>query len=178
MKILVLNAGSSSQKSCLYEIEGDIPEHPPKPIWEAQVDWHLPELAKIKVKTANWELQQEISASRHQIIGYLLDSMHQGATKVIDLSEIDIVGHRVVHGGKQYQESVVITQEVIDTIQQLATLAPAHNPANLEGILAIKQYLGNDVKQVAVFDTAFHSHIPDTAAIFPGVYEWVSSTLR
>lgn len=178
MKILVLNAGSSSQKSCLYEIEGDIPEHPPKPIWEAQVDWRLPQLAKIKVKTAENELEQEISASRPEIIRYLLDSMHQGATKVINLSEIDIVGHRIVHGGKQYQESVVITQQVIDTIQQLATLAPVHNPANLEGILAIQQYLGNDVKQVAVFDTAFHSHIPDAAAIFPGVYEWVSQGIR
>ncbi|BAZ12871.1 acetate kinase [Calothrix sp. NIES-4071] len=177
MKILVLNAGSSSQKSCLYEIQADIPQHPPKPIWEAQVDWRLPEVASLKIKTASYEIQQEIKASRPEVIGYLLDSMHTGATKVVDLSEIDVVGHRIVHGGKQYQESVVITEQVIDTIRQLATLAPAHNPANLEGILAIQQHLG-DVKQVAVFDTAFHSHIPDAAAIFPGPLEWVSQGIR
>lgn len=177
MKILVLNAGSSSQKSCLYEIQGDIPENPPKPMWSAQVEWR-PELAKIKITTATTELQQDISASHSEIIAHLLNSLHQGATKVINnLSEIDIVGHRVVHGGKEYQSSVVITQEVIDTIQQLATLAPAHNPVNLKGIEAIQEHLG-DIKQVAVFDTAFHSHIPDEKAIFPGAYEWVSQGIR
>ncbi|BDA68122.1 Acetate kinase [Calothrix sp. PCC 7716] len=177
MKILVLNAGSSSQKSCLYEIQDNIPENPPKPIWSAQVEWR-PELAKIKIKTTTAELQQEISASHSEIIAHLLNSLYQGATKVInDLSEIDVVGHRVVHGGKEYQSSVVITQSVIDTIQQLSTLAPAHNPVNLKGIQAIKEYLG-DIKQVAVFDTAFHSHIPDEKAIFPGAYEWISQGIR
>jgi acetate kinase len=177
MKILVLNAGSSSQKSCLYEIQDDIPENPPNPMWSAQVEWR-PELAKIKIKTATAELQQDISASHSEIIAYLINSLHQGATKVInDLSEIDVVGHRVVHGGKEYQSSVVITQAVIDTIQQLATLAPAHNPVNLKGIEAIQEHLG-DIKQVAVFDTAFHSHIPDAAAIFSGAYEWVSQGIR
>ncbi len=177
MKILVLNAGSSSQKSCLYEIQGNIPENPPNAIWEAQVEWRT-ELAKIKIKTATAELQQDISASHSEIIAYLIDSLHQGATKVInDLSEIDVVGHRVVHGGKEYQSSTLITQEVIDTIQQLSTLAPAHNPVNLKGIQAIQEHLG-DIKQVAVFDTAFHSHIPDAAAIFSGTYEWVSQGIR
>ncbi|RUT03053.1 acetate kinase [Dulcicalothrix desertica PCC 7102] len=177
MKILVLNAGSSSQKSCLYEIQDNIPENPPKPIWSAQVEWR-PEVAKIKIKTATAELQQDISASHSETIAYLIDSLHQGTTKVInDLSEIDVVGHRVVHGGKEYQSSVVITQAVIDTIQQLATLAPAHNPVNLKGIEAIQEHLG-DIKQVAVFDTAFHSHIPDEKAIFSGAYEWVSQGIR
>jgi acetate kinase len=177
MKILVLNAGSSTQKSCLYEIQGNIPENPPKPIWEAQVDWR-PELAKILITTATAKLEQEISASHSQVIAYLLDSMHQGATQVVnELSEIDVVGHRVVHGGKDYQQSVVITQQVIDTIERLTTLAPAHNPISLKGIKAIQQHLG-DVKQVAVFDTAFHSQMPDAAAIFPGTYEWVSQGIR
>lgn len=177
MKILVLNAGSSSQKSCLYEIQGDIPLNPPIPIWSAQVEWR-PELAKIKIETLFSELQEDISASHSEIIAYLLNSLNLGATKVInDLSEIDVVGHRVVHGGKEYQSSVVITQSVIDTIQQLSTLAPAHNPVNLKGIQAIQEHLG-DIKQVAVFDTAFHSHIPDEKAIFPGVYEWVSQGIR
>jgi acetate kinase len=180
MKILVLNAGSSSQKSCLYEIEGDIPQYPPKPIWETKVDFHhLASEAEIEVQTDTAKFQEKVSTlSRPQIIAHLLDTMRQGSTKVLNqLSEIDIVGHRIVHGGREYHNSVVITEPVIDVIRQLSSLAPVHNPANLEGIEAIQQHLGN-VRQVAVFDTAFHSQIPDAAAIFPGAYEWVSQGIR
>jgi acetate kinase len=87
------------------------------------------------------------------------------------------VGHRVVHGGQDYRESVEITEEVKKAIAHLATLAPSHNPANLEGIEAIEQHWGS-VPQVAVFDTAFHSHLPDAAAIYPGPYEWVEQGIR
>ncbi|MBF2064113.1 MAG: acetate kinase [Calothrix sp. C42_A2020_038] len=180
MKILVLNAGSSSQKSCLYEIEDDIPQQPLKPIWEAKVDVRYQNsLAEIEVKTETAKLQEEISTlSRPEILAHLLDTMCQGSTKVINqLSEIDIVGHRVVHGGQEYQKSVLITQDVINTIERLATLAPAHNPANLEGIKAVQERLGS-VPQIAVFDTAFHSQIPDVAAIFSGPYEWISQGIR
>ncbi len=182
MKILVLNAGSSSQKSCLYEIKGEaLLEEPSQPLWEAKLDWtHHPGKAEIEVKTsAGKKLQEEISVtSRLQIIAHMLDTLCQGPTKVISqLSEIDGVGHRVVHGGKDYRESVVINADVKDAITRLANLAPAHNPVNLEGIQAIEQHLGN-VRQVAVFDTAFHADIPDAAAIYPGPYEWVKHDIR
>jgi acetate kinase len=181
MKILVLNAGSSSQKTCLYEIIGDIPQLPPQPLWEAKVDWsHQQGKAEIEVKTATGKhLESEISAdSRPGVLGHLLDTMCQGSTQVIEeLSEIDIVGHRVVHGGREYRESVMITEDVKNAIANLANLAPAHNPANLEGIEAIEKQLGN-IPQVAVFDTAFHSQIPDAAAIYPGPYEWVEQGIR
>ncbi len=181
MKILVLNAGSSSQKTCLYEITGDtLPQVAPQPLWEAKVDWsHHQGKAEIEVKTATGEhLESEISASRLEVIAHLLDTMCQGSTQVIEqLSEIDVVGHRVVHGGREYRESVMITESVKNAIAHLSTLAPAHNPANLEGIEATEKHLGN-VPQIAVFDTAFHSHIPDAAAIYPGSYEWVEQGIR
>jgi acetate kinase len=182
MKILVLNAGSSSQKSCLYEMTGDtLPQEPLKPLWEAKVDWtHKQGFAEIEVKThTGKQLQEEIPAdSRDQVMARLLETLCNGSTQVIGQpSEIDLVGHRVVHGGQEYRESVVITEEVKQAIAHLATLAPAHNPVNLEGIEAIEQHLG-DITQVAVFDTAFHSHLPDAAAIYPGPYEWVEQGIR
>ncbi|MGB3649695.1 MAG: acetate kinase [Rivularia sp. (in: cyanobacteria)] len=180
MKILVLNAGSSSQKSCLYEMTGDMPSSPPAPIWFGKVDWsHHQGVAEIKVETATGEkLTEEIATdSQSQVMARLLNTMTEGSTKVINqLSEIDLVGHRVVHGGKNYRQSVVITQQVKDAIANLASLAPAHNPVNLAGIEAVENILG-DVKQVAVFDTAFHRNIPDAAAIYPGRYEWLEQDI-
>ncbi|MEB3217851.1 MAG: acetate kinase [Nostocales cyanobacterium 94392] len=180
MKILVLNAGSSSQKSCLYEINGDIPSSPPAPLWEAKVDWsHRQGVAEIEVEKFTGEkLTEEIATdSQSEVMARLLNTMSAGSTKVINqLSEIDVVGHRVVHGGRKYQQSVVITQEVKQAIANLAKLAPAHNPANLAGIEAVEKFLGK-MPQIAVFDTAFHRNIPDAAAIYPGPYEWAEQDI-
>lgn len=182
MKILVLNAGSSSQKSCLYQIRtGDaLPSSPPKPLWEGKVDWsHHEGVAEIEVETVTGEKlrEQVITDSQSEVMNRLLNTIWQGSTKVIDqMSEIDIVGHRVVHGGKNYRESTVINQSVKDAIASLIKLAPAHNPANLAGIEAVEKILG-DVKQIAVFDTAFHRSIPEAAAIYPGPYEWVEQDI-
>jgi acetate kinase len=181
MKILVLNAGSSSQKSCLYDLStGNIPSSPPVPMWEGKVDWsHHQGFAEIEVETATGEkLTEEITTdSQFEVMARLLNTISEGKTSVIDrLDEIDVVGHRVVHGGRNYRQSVVITQEVKDAIADLANLAPAHNPVNLAGIEAMENILG-DVKQVAVFDTAFHSNMPDAAKIYPGPYEWVEQDI-
>ncbi|MFM7577451.1 MAG: acetate kinase, partial [Microcystaceae cyanobacterium] len=91
--------------------------------------------------------------------------------------EITGVGHRVVHGGAHYQDSVQITPNVKQTIADLATLAPVHNPVNLEGIEAIEAILG-DMPQVAVFDTAFHARMPEFAAVYPGPYDWLQQGIR
>ncbi len=182
MKILVLNAGSSSQKSCLYDISSEtLPQEAVKPMWEAKVDWsHHQGKAEIEISTSKGGYQQEeISTdSRLEVTAYLLNTLHQGSTQVINqLSEIDVVGHRVVHGGREYRDSVLITEDVKNAIANLSSLAPEHNPANLEGIIAIEQQLGN-IPQVAVFDTAFHSDIPDAAAIYPIPYELVEQGIR
>lgn len=181
MKILVLNAGSSSQKSCLYQVGEELPPLPAAPLWEAKVDWsHHQGVADIKVKTSSDAvLEEELpTQSRPGVISHMLDTLTRGKTQVIEqLSEIDVVGHRVVHGGQDYREATKITKEVKDAIVRLSAFAPLHNPANVEGIEATQKLLPN-VPQVAVFDTAFHSQLPLSAAVYPGPYEWFEQGIR
>lgn len=183
MKILVLNAGSSSQKSCLYDITdaAHFGSSPPQPLWESLVDWNRRQgIAEVKITTARGTvLERELSAqTRSAVMAQVLDTLWQEKTRVIDdLSEIDVVGHRVVHGGQQYCKSVIVTAEVKKAIADLASFAPLHNPINLEGIEAIEQALG-DIPQVAVFDTAFHSQLPLAAAVYPGPYAWFEQGIR
>ncbi len=116
--------------------------------------------------------------ARQEIISHLLKMLWSGKAQVIDQpSDIDVVGHRVVHGGQEYQASIKVTPHVKDTIKRLAVYAPLHNPINLEGIEAIEHILP-DVPQVAVFDTAFHAHMPQEAVVYPGPYEWYEEGLR
>ncbi|MEO1093765.1 MAG: acetate kinase [Cyanobacteria bacterium J06638_28] len=181
MKILVLNAGSSSHKLCLYALDGALPEHPPTPAWEAQIDWypHRNE-AVFKVETATDAPFKETVPAEHRrdVLSQVLSTLWQGQTQVIQsLDEITVVGHRVVHGGEAYQASTVVSPEVKAAIAQLSELAPVHNPVNLEGIELMEQLLG-EVPQVAVFDTAFHSQMPAVAATFPGPYEWLEKGIR
>ncbi|MBD2522565.1 acetate kinase [Nostoc sp. FACHB-133] len=182
MKILVLNAGSSTQKSCLYEITDEaFSTQASQPLWEGKINWTQDRgVAEIEVKTATGAtLQETISDDSPQAhLTYMLHTLSDGATKVIDrLSDIDVVGHRIVHGGQDYRDSVVITEDVKKAIASLSNLAPAHNPVALEGIEAIEEIL-KDVTQVAVFDTGFHATLPDAAAIYPGPYEWVEQGIR
>jgi len=182
MKILVLNAGSSSQKSCLYQINDQtLPSQAISPLWEGKVNWIQDKgVAEIEVKTATGgTLQKTISGDSPQShVSYMLDTLTHDSTKVIDqLSEIDVVGHRVVHGGQNYRQSVIITEDVKRAIADLANLAPAHNPAALQGIKAVEETVGN-IPQIAVFDTAFHSTLPNAAAIYPGPYEWLEKGIR
>lgn len=180
MKILVLNAGSSSQKSCLYQLDRTLPDTAPEPLWEAKVDWtRHPGVAEIKIKTSDAVVEEELDAdSRTAIISHILDTLSHGKTQVIDdLNEIGMVGHRVVHGGEEYREATIITREVKDAIVRLYAFAPVHNPANMEGIEATQQLLP-DVPQVAVFDTAFHRQLPLYAATYPIPYEWFEQGIR
>ena len=181
MKILVLNAGSSSQKSCLYDLTEATLSEPQPPLWDAHVDWtHQQNVAEIKVKTAHGAVLEEAmpAGDRPAIIAHLLDTLWQGKTKVIEtLAEIDVVGHRVVHGGREYLTSTNVTDDVKAAIARLAVLAPAHNPANLEGIEAVEHVLPS-TPQVAVFDTAFHAHMPLEAAAYPIPYEWLAKDVR
>lgn len=182
MKILVLNAGSSSQKSCLYALEESAPEKPPERLWEAQIDWtHHEGVAEIKVKTIHGAVvKEELQAeSRQETIEYMLKTLCNGSTKVIDnLAEIQCVGHRVVHGGDKYHDSTIVTKEVKDAIADLAKFAPVHNPVNLEGIEAIEEILGDKVPQFAVFDTAFHAQMPEEAVVYPIPYEFYEQGIR
>ena len=181
MKILILNAGSSSQKSCLYELNNNnLQESPPEPIWKANIDWTVAKGKGIlTVKAKGFKQKITLKSDDHcQGISQMLDTLVQGETQVIEqLSEINIVGHRVVHGGTDYSEATVITSKVKDTIARLIPLAPTHNPSHIEGIEAIEQVLGK-VLQVAVFDTAFHSKMPLESAAYPIPYKWLEKGIR
>lgn len=185
MKILVLNAGSSSQKSCLYDLpdrEGhQACKSPNAPMWEAQIDWlSQGSAAKLKVETHLGEQYTETVdlPTRKETLSYLLDLLVEGPTQVItSLKEIDAVGHRVVHGGTYFSELVKITPAVKASIRQMSPLAPSHNPANLEGIELMESLLGN-VPQMAAFDTAFHHHLPEVAYLYPGPYAWKVQGIR
>ncbi len=182
MKILVFNAGSSSQKSCLYEIDRDVlPEKAPKPLWEASADFTGSQgKTFITIETDKGIQKEEIPFhSRTQIIAYLLGTLWQGDRKALSsLSDIDVVGHRVVHGGREFRESVRVDSDVKAAIARLSSLAPLHNPANPEGIQAIEEIIGEYIPQVAVFDTAFHSHLPETVAVYPIPYTWMEQGIR
>lgn len=181
MNILVLNAGSSSQKSCLYTLEGNqLPHQPPQPLWEAHIDWTATPNAGVMVVSAHGDtLELKIPMSdRHEALQRMFDTLVNGQTQVIQsLKDINIVGHRVVHGGSDYSQPTQITAAVKRAIADLIPLAPAHNPANLEGIDAVEASLG-DVPQVAVFDTAFHSQMPIQSAVYPIPYEWFEKGIR
>jgi acetate kinase len=181
MKILVLNAGSSSQKSCLYEFpDSQLPQHPPEPLWEAAIDWTASSDRGVLTVKANG-VKRDIKLptdKRPEGIAQLLNTLVEGDTKVIeDLLEIEGVGHRIVHGGKKYSAATLITDAVKAEIADLIPLAPAHNPAHLEGIAAIEKILGN-IPQVAVFDTAFHTSMPLENSIYPLPYEWSEKGIR
>jgi acetate kinase len=92
-------------------------------------------------------------------------------TALEQVAQIDAVGHRVVHGGSRFRESVVVDEAVMEAIQELSELAPLHNPAALAGIAAARARF-SQVPQVAAFDTAFHRTLPDSAALYPLPWEW------
>jgi len=179
MKILVLNSGSSSQKSCVYEIGGALPAHPPDPVWQGKIEWK-DGAAEIRLRNSRGATLKESLkvASPAAATERLLDMLSSGKVlAVAATSEIDIVGHRIVNGGREYTEPTLITPEVKSAIARMAALAPLHNRAELEGIELVEKKLGG-VRQVAVFDTGFHSKLPDAAAVYPGPYEWFEQGIR
>jgi acetate kinase len=179
MKILVLNSGSSSQKSALYEVSGILPEHPPTPAWQGKIEWDGDQADIEAQNSQGAKLGARVQvASRSHAIEQLLDTLWHGQVRVVSApSEIDVVGHRIVHGGQEFEEATVVTPQVKSAIARMAVFAPLHNRAELEGIELIEKHLG-DVPQVAVFDTGFHSHLPEAVAVYPGPYEWVAQGIR
>ena len=179
MKILVLNSGSSSQKACLYQIGAKLPDHPPAPLWEAKVEFGG-ETSTVAINNSHGvrHSEQIRASSREQVVRRLLSMLTDGKIGVLaSLTEIDAVGHRIVHGGPHFEQPVVVTSEVRKAIADCSALAPLHIPAALEGIEVIESILG-PVTQVAVFDTGFHRKLPPAAAIYPGPYEWFESGIR
>ena len=166
MKILVLNSGSSSQKSSLYDIGETLPDDPPVPLWEGKVEWH-DEVAEAEVKGGRGVVQKDQVkvSSRAEAVEHLLGTLWDGKTRAVtSRAEIDVAGHRVVHGGPKYEEPVLLTSEVKSGIAKVSAFAPLHNRAELEGIEVIEKMLG-PIPQVAVFDTEFHRKMPGRGCV-------------
>jgi len=165
MKYLCVNAGSSSLKYQLFEM----PEE--KVIISGYIE-------KIGLEDSFWTTK--INGEKIKGAKFLKD--HSAAVEVLidellehnavkSLDEIKGVGHRVLHGGEKYSDSVIITDEVINDIKELTKLGPLHHPGNLAGIEALKKVLPK-TPMVAVYDTAFHQTMPKENYIYPVPYEW------
>ncbi len=179
MKVLVLNSGSSSQKSCLYEIGDALPIDPPVCVWEGKIEW-ADEKAQYSIKNSSGVSRKDLASagSRREAIERLLQSLWSGETQAISgPSEIDVVGHRVVHGGPKNFEPSFVTLEVKSAIREVSVFAPLHNRAELQGMEIVSKLLGS-VPQVAVFDTGFHRNMPLPAKTYPGPYEWFEQGIR
>ncbi len=179
MNVLVLNSGSSSQKSRLYEIGDTLPDDPPASIWEGQIEWAEGK-AEYSIKNSRGVSRKNLAAvgSRAEAIERLLQSLWTGETQAISSpSGIDVVGHRVVHGGPQHFVPAFVTAEVKAAIESVSVFAPLHNRAELEGMEMVAKLLG-PVPQIAVFETGFHRTMPLSAATYPGPYEWFEQGIR
>lgn len=168
MKILVVNAGSSSLKYQLIDMEN---EH----VLAKGNCERIGFTGSISHKTADGRTYKaDYPMPTHtEAFHCLVDVLTKGETKVIDsMAEISAVGHRIVQGGAYFSESCLVTEEVIEKISELAELAPLHNAAHVLGIRACIKELGNDVPQVVVFDTSFHQTMPPTSYIYPIPYEY------
>jgi len=179
MKVLVLNSGSSSQKSCLYETGDALPDDPPGCVWEGKIEWSDHQ-AQFSIKNSRGVSRKDQTSvgSRGEAVERLLLSLWSGETRAISgPSDIDVVGHRVVHGGPQHFEPALVTPEVKSAIEGVSVFAPLHNRAELEGMKIVAKLLGL-VRQVAVFDTGFHRTMPLSAKTYPGPYEWFEQGIR
>ncbi len=166
MKVLVINAGSSSVKYYLYQMPGA--EVLARGLVEkiGEETSALSHFYHSKIHTVTTKIE-DVEKAMELILQTLADEK-TGALQQI--SEIGAVGHRIVHGGEEFTGSVIIDEKVITSIKKFADLAPLHNPPNLAGILAAQHNLPN-VKQIACFDTAFHSTIPKVAYMYALPYE-------
>ena len=164
-KIIAINAGSSSLKFQLFEMPSE------KVITKGLVERiGLPD-SIFTISVNGEKVTQTTDIANHEVaVKMLLDSLiENGIIKSFD--EIDGVGHRVVHGGEVFADSVLITDEVLGQIEALSELAPLHNPANITGIKAFQHILG-DVPAVAVFDTAFHQTMPESSFLYSLPYDY------
>lgn len=167
MKILVVNCGSSSIKYQLINMENE----------ELMAKGYLE-----KIGLPDSFLTHTVSGEKHKIeqlvktheegMKLVLDQLTHPEYGVIkDLSEIDAIGHRILHGGEKLSDSVLITNEVVDIMKECIPLGPLHMPAQIKGIEACREVMG-DIPMVAVFDTAFHQTLPKKAYLYAIPYEY------
>ena len=159
MKILVINAGSSSLKYQLIDMDGEV-------VVAKGLCERIGIDGRFTHKTGDGRVVTKEGAMPDHTAAFeqVKLALTEGEGKVIDsLSEVSAIGHRVVQGGSKYDKSVRIDAKVLADIEGYSSLAPLHNPAHVQGINAAVAAFGKDVPQVAVFDTAFHQTMPAKA---------------
>ena len=167
MKILVINAGSSSMKYQLIDMDNE------QVIAKGNCE-RIGNGGMISHKLSDGRsTSYEVPFPTHaEAFAEVLKLLTEGEYKVIsDVSEIDAVGHRTVHGGEKFANSALITEDVLKTIEELSELAPLHNPPGLAAIRASQKVFGKDTPMAAVFDTAFHQTMPPKAYMYGVPYE-------
>lgn len=164
-KVIAINAGSSSLKFQLFEM-------PEEEVITKGLIERIGLDNSVFTISVNGEKQKEVTdIPNHDVAVKLLLDKLTSAGIINSLDEINGVGHRVVHGGEVFSDSVVITDEAIAKFEELSELAPLHNPANITGIKAFQNVLPN-VPAVAVFDTAFHQTMPESSFLYSLPYDY------
>lgn len=179
MKILVLNSGSSSQKTALFEVGGDAAPDPISPLWQGKIQWDGKK-GSLSIKNSQGaKIEKEAETGDQQAsIEAMLREIWEGKTAVIKSPKaIAVAGHRIVHGGPKLTLPVIITPEVKQSINDVTSIAPLHNRAELRGVQIAENLLG-EIPQVAVFDTGFHRTLPPAEITYPGPYEWFEQGIR
>ena len=168
MKVLAVNAGSSSLKFQMYEM----PEE--KVLISGVFERIGIENSFYTIKLNGEKIRHEVELSNHSVaVGFLTKELLENNI-VESLEEIKGVGHRTVQGADKISDSVIVNDYVEDVIKKYTTLAPLHNPASLVGIKAFKEYMPNAI-HVAVFDTAFHQTMPEEAFMYAVPYDWYTN---
>ena len=175
MRILVLNVGSSTIKFQLIDTDGDaIAAATDKRLARGQIERIGGEAIVTLEATGREPVKSAVplrdnTAAVEYLIGWLVSE--ESGVPMSRVGEIEAVGHRVVHGGERFHHSTLVDDRVRRALEDLIDLAPLHNPHNLRGIAAARKVLGPDVPQVAVFDTAFHQSLPETAYLYAIPYQ-------
>lgn len=177
MNVLVLNCGSSSLKFQLIRLDWDTIQNDQEELLAKGVIERIGSQCLITLKSSGSKTQKKAIPFRNhrQAVDFVMKWIigpESGIDEISSYSDIHAVGHRVVHGGESFQSSVRIDDSVIEGIEDCIELAPLHNPANLSGIEAITELLGQSISQVAVFDTAFHTDMPESSYLYPIPYQF------
>lgn len=174
MNILVVNAGSSSVKASLFVGRARARGSGLPPDWQAQLSWSRSGEKSRVIESRGLREETAVAAGEDWAasVGSMLESAWQGEQAVLpSAGAIAAVGHRVVHGGEKFSESIVVDRAAIEELAALTPLAPDHQPANVGG-LRLAQSLLPAAVQVAVFDTAFHRSLAESARVYAGPYAW------
>ena len=165
MKVLSVNAGSSTLKFRLY----DMPEE--NVLMKGTFERIGLDGSNYSIRVGENKVAKDVPMKNHgDAVNILLKELVE-QKMIKNLNEIEAVGHRIVHGGNKYSRSVVIDDRVYAEIESISDLAPLHNPANLLGVKAFEKAIPNAI-QVACFDTAFHQTMKEKTYLYPVPYEW------